>query len=48
MIATDICMKAFEDNKAADILNTVFKLRQDRAGAVQTKEQYAFIYKVMR
>ncbi|XP_064620873.1 uncharacterized protein LOC135483772 [Lineus longissimus] len=47
LMAIDISMKAFEDKGAADVLNTVYKLRQDRAGAVQTKEQYAFIYKAI-
>lgn len=30
-----------------DIPKCVFNLRRDRAGAVQTKDQYAFIYQVL-
>lgn len=46
LLALDICMKAYEDNRTIDIMNTVHKLRLERAGAVNTTAHYAFIYKV--
>lgn len=39
-------MRQFDDQKVVDIPKTVFRIRRERAGAVQTKEQYAFIYRV--
>ncbi|KAK3097946.1 hypothetical protein FSP39_014740 [Pinctada imbricata] len=47
LIATDICMRSYERKRMVDILNSVHKLRQERAGAVQTKEQYTLIYKAV-
>ncbi|XP_037086174.1 tyrosine-protein phosphatase non-receptor type 7-like [Pollicipes pollicipes] len=47
MLACDICVRQFETSRSADIMRAVFRLRQDRAGAVQTREQYALIYKVL-
>jgi len=46
LIAVDICMRTFEDTRRADVLSCVHKLRSERAGSVQTKEQYNLIYQV--
>ena len=45
-MAVESCMQEFDDNHSADIYSCVLRLREDRAGAVQTKEQYGFIYNV--
>ena len=45
-IAIDLCMQAYDDSNTIDVMNTVHRLRQDRAGAVQSIVHYAFIYKV--
>lgn len=45
-LASDIVMKQFEEHRTIDVPRTVYAIRRDRAGAVQTKEQYAFIYRV--
>ncbi|XP_076322003.1 tyrosine-protein phosphatase non-receptor type 5-like [Tachypleus tridentatus] len=44
VLALDICMREFEECRTVDILRCVSRLRQDRGGAVQTKEQYFFLY----
>ncbi|KAL3867101.1 hypothetical protein ACJMK2_044332 [Sinanodonta woodiana] len=44
-IAVDISMRMFEDKRKVDIRRCVYKMRQERAGVVQTKEQYALIYR---
>ena len=46
LLALDICMRSLDDTDTVDVLGTVHMLRQDRAGAVQTQEQYFFIYEV--
>lgn len=46
LIAVDLCMRMYEDRRRVDIQNCVHKLRSERAGAVQTKEQYTLIYEV--
>lgn len=46
LLASDIVMKQFEEHRTIDVPRTVYAIRRDRAGAVQTKEQYAFIYRV--
>jgi len=46
LIAIDICMRSYEDKRSVNILNTVYKMRKERAGAVQTRDQYNLIYKV--
>jgi len=46
VIATDLCIREFEKSRVVDIPKVVHQLRRDRAGAVQTKEQYLFIYQV--
>lgn len=46
VIAIDLCIREFESCRSVDIPKTVYTLRRDRAGAVQTKDQYAFIYQV--
>lgn len=46
-LACDLVMRQFEDQRSVDIPRTVYSIRRDRAGAVQTKEQYAFIYRVI-
>lgn len=45
-IAVDMCMRMFEDRRRVDILKCVYTMRSERAGAVQTKEQYNLIYQV--
>lgn len=47
VIACDIAIRDFELTRNVDIPKIVYKVRRDRASAVQTKEQYSFIYKVM-
>lgn len=46
VIACDIAIREFEKNRLVDIPKIVYRIRRDRANAVQTKEQYMFIYKV--
>lgn len=46
VIAIDLCIRDFETQRSVDIPRTVYSLRRSRAGAVQTKDQYAFIYQV--
>ncbi|KAG8254101.1 hypothetical protein J6590_014976 [Homalodisca vitripennis] len=47
VIAIDLCIRDFETIRTVDIPKTVYSLRRDRAGSVQTKDQYAFIYQVL-
>ncbi|XP_076348223.1 tyrosine-protein phosphatase non-receptor type 9-like [Tachypleus tridentatus] len=47
VLALDICMREFEECRTVDILHCVSRLRQDRDGAVQTKEQYFFLYEAL-
>ncbi|XP_066147294.1 uncharacterized protein [Euwallacea fornicatus] len=47
VIASDIAIREFEKTRLVDIPKIVHKIRRDRANAVQTKEQYIFIYKVV-
>lgn len=46
VIACDIAIREFEQTRLVDVPKIVYKIRRDRASAVQTKEQYTFIYKV--
>lgn len=46
-LSCDMVMRQFEDQRTVDVPRTVYSIRRDRAGAVQTKEQYAFIYRVI-
>jgi len=46
VLAIDLCIRDFEISRQVDIPKVVYRLRKDRAGCVQTKEQYHFIYKV--
>ncbi|KAK3593777.1 hypothetical protein CHS0354_014316 [Potamilus streckersoni] len=46
-IAVDISMRMFEDKRKVDVQQCVYKMRQERAGVVQTKEQYALIYRAV-
>lgn len=46
-IACDIAIREFESTRMVDIPKIVYRIRRDRAGAVQSKEQYQFIYKVV-
>ncbi|XP_050303389.1 uncharacterized protein LOC126741104 [Anthonomus grandis grandis] len=46
-IACDIAIREFETTRLVDIPKIVYRIRRDRANAVQTKEQYNFIYKVV-
>nr|XP_023013572.1 tyrosine-protein phosphatase 3 [Leptinotarsa decemlineata] len=47
VIACDIAIREFEQTRLVDIPRIVYRIRRDRASAVQTKEQYMFIYKVV-
>ncbi|GLV31164.1 uncharacterized protein CBL_12239 [Carabus blaptoides fortunei] len=47
VIACDIAIRDFELTRSVDIPKIVYRVRRDRASAVQTKEQYAYIYKVI-
>ncbi|CAC5383376.1 Receptor-type tyrosine-protein phosphatase F,Receptor-type tyrosine-protein phosphatase S,Tyrosine-protein phosphatase 10D,Receptor-type tyrosine-protein phosphatase gamma,Receptor-type tyrosine-protein phosphatase delta [Mytilus coruscus] len=47
LIAIDICMRSFEDKRSVNVLNTVYKMRKERAGVVHTKDQYNLIYKAV-
>jgi protein tyrosine phosphatase len=46
VIAIDIGMKSIERTGTVDVVNIVSRMRQDRPGAVQTRSQYRFVYKV--
>lgn len=47
LLACDIGMQALlQGDPKIDVLRTVSTLRQDRAGMVQTREQYRFIHQV--
>lgn len=46
VIACDIAIREFELSRQIDLPKIVYRIRRDRASAVQTKEQYIFIYKV--
>lgn len=46
VIACDIAIREFELTRQVNIPRTVYRTRRDRANSVQTKEQFAFIYKV--
>lgn len=48
VLAIDVCLRQLDASRSIDIPRCVHRLRQDRAGCVQTGEQYAFIYKVRR
>lgn len=43
-IALDLCMRQFEERRVVDVMKTVYVMRQERAGAIQNKEQYALLY----
>lgn len=47
-IALDQCMHHFENRRIVDVMKTVYSLRQERAGAVQSKEQYILLYQAAR
>ncbi|ESO89629.1 hypothetical protein LOTGIDRAFT_124944, partial [Lottia gigantea] len=48
MLSVDICTRQYDAEKLVDVLKCVSKMRKERAGVVQTKEQYALIYQVRR
>lgn len=47
LIALDLGIRQYEITRTVDVPRVVYTIRRDRAGAVQTKEQYALIYKVI-
>ncbi|XP_052099274.1 uncharacterized protein LOC127733869 [Mytilus californianus] len=47
LITIDICMRSFEDKRSVNVLNTVYKMRKERAGVVHTKDEYNLIYKAV-
>ncbi|CAG2221350.1 unnamed protein product [Mytilus edulis] len=47
LIAIDICMRSYEDKRSVNVLNTVYKMRKERAGVVHTKNEYNLIYKAV-
>ncbi|KAF6038151.1 hypothetical protein EB796_003539 [Bugula neritina] len=46
-LAIERCLQTYDDSYTVDVMNCVYRLRQDRAGAVHTTAHYAFIYKTM-
>ena len=42
--AIDIGIKRYLETKMIDVPSTVIKMRQERAGSVQTEDQYLFVY----
>ena len=47
LLACDIGMQGFlQGDPKVDVLRIVSTMRQDRAGMVQTREQYRFIHQV--
>ena len=46
LLAIDMGRRAWELTGRVDVLQCVRQLREDRAGAIQTKDQYAFVYQV--
>ncbi|XP_014773723.1 mucin-5AC [Octopus bimaculoides] len=47
LIAIDAGMKMFDKTQTVDVLNFVYSMRLERPRAVQTKQQYALIYKAL-
>jgi protein tyrosine phosphatase len=47
VIACDLCIRDFETSRIVDIPRCVAQLRRERAGCVQTRDQYVFIYQVI-
>ncbi|XP_044013102.1 probable serine/threonine-protein kinase nek3 isoform X2 [Aphidius gifuensis] len=47
LIALDLGIRQYEITRTVDVPRVVYTIRRDRAGAVQTKEQYALIYKAL-
>ncbi|XP_071868050.1 uncharacterized protein isoform X2 [Bombus fervidus] len=47
LIALDLGIRQYEITRTVDVPRVVYTIRRDRAGAVKTKEQYAFIYKAL-
>lgn len=45
-IALDLAIRQYEATRTVDVPRVVYTIRRDRAGAVQTRQQYGFIYKV--
>ncbi|XP_022247102.1 uncharacterized protein LOC106463795 isoform X2 [Limulus polyphemus] len=48
IMALDSCIRQYEESQTVDVVRSVYRLRQDRGGAVQSKEQYVFIYEALR
>lgn len=46
VIVCDIAIREFEQSRTVDVPKTVYAVRRCRAGAVQTRDQYALVYKV--
>lgn len=46
VIAIDVGMMTIETTGRIDVVDIVSRMRQDRPGAVQTRSQYRFVYKV--
>lgn len=46
-VAIDSGIKMFDKSHTVDILNCVYRMRLERPRAVQTKQQYALIYKAL-
>ncbi|KAI0208500.1 Tyrosine-protein phosphatase non-receptor type 7 [Lamellibrachia satsuma] len=47
LLAIDLGMLSYDDTKMVDVLASVYRMRQDRGGMVQTREQYEYIYRVL-
>lgn len=46
--AIDIGIKRYEEKKVIDVPSTVLKMRTERAGSVQTEDQYVFAYLALK
>ncbi|KAL8582342.1 hypothetical protein ACOMHN_037099 [Nucella lapillus] len=46
-LALDLCMRQYEDGRTVDVMCCVTSLRQERAGCLQTSEQYALLYQAL-
>ena len=46
LLAIDMGMRGYDDWRTVNVTATVERLREQRAGMVQTRQQFIFIYKV--
>ncbi|XP_076443573.1 tyrosine-protein phosphatase non-receptor type 2-like [Babylonia areolata] len=46
-LALDLCMRQYEECRTVDVMRCVHAMRQERAGCVQTSQQYALLYQAL-